>query len=75
MAKEIKRQLERVHKKVQKEISDFASRGSPFSAGLASEGYNGGYLDAISDVMLALNGVTPNYHKNWWSEEDSEQNN
>jgi hypothetical protein len=32
-----------------------------YSRGLASEGWNGGYRDAISDVILLFNGVIPNY--------------
>ena len=42
------------------EISDFASRGGPYAARLAGEGYNGGYRDALEDVWLALKGVLPN---------------
>jgi len=40
-------------------IAGFA-KGGQIAAGLASEGYNGGYRDALSDVELLLNGIYPN---------------
>lgn len=33
--------------------------GSKYARGLASEGYTGGYLAALRDVSLLLNGVEP----------------
>jgi hypothetical protein len=56
--------------KVQDEISSFArSRGEGieglYARGLASEGYNGGYRDALDDCILLLSGVSPN-RGNWW---------
>lgn len=63
-----KKQAERVIKIVRqnlsKEISDLAY-GGKYAAGLASEGYSGGYRDALDDVMLLLNGVTPNRRHYW----------
>lgn len=52
-------------KAVEKDISGHASRGGIYAGGLAGEGYNGGYRDALSDVILALNGVTPD-RNGWW---------
>jgi hypothetical protein len=66
MAKGIVRKLIRVRHRVDALISAYAGRSS-IAAGLASEGYNGGYRDALDDVMLALNGVQPNRH-HWWDE-------
>lgn len=68
MAKGIIRKVTKAKKNVEKQISDFASR-SRIASGLAGEGYNGGYRDALNDVLLALNGVTPN-RKCWWEEDD-----
>lgn len=36
-----------------------------FGAGLASEGYAGGYRDALSDVSLLLDGLIPT-RRNYW---------
>ena len=36
-----------------------------YGAGLASEGYVGGYSDALNDVLLAMNGITPT-RRGWW---------
>jgi hypothetical protein len=38
------------------EISNLASHGF-YAGGLASEGYLGGYRDALDDVLSALNGI------------------
>lgn len=68
MAKGIKRKLDKVREKVSREIGAFSKRGGIYAAAMASEGYNGGYRDALDDVMLALNGVTPQ-RRGWWHEE------
>ncbi len=68
MAVGIKRQLNIARKNVEKEISDYHDSANVYGRGLASEGYNGGYLDALSDVELALNGVEPS-RRGWWREE------
>ena len=47
-------------------IASFAARGR-IAAGMASEGYNGGYRDALNDVLLVLSGVRPN-RNGWWDE-------
>ena len=59
-------------KKVNEEISGFTWRGGIYAKGLASEGYNGGYRDALNDVLLALNGVKPN-RQNWWDKDVKER--
>lgn len=69
MAKGIVRKVDIAIVNVSKVIKGDASRGGRFSAGLASEGYNGGYRDALNDVLLALNGVTPD-RNGWWEEID-----
>lgn len=70
MARGIKRKIKVVLKQVDSEISAFAKRGF-FAGGLASEGYNGGYRDALLDVLLALNGVPPCKQRHWWDEDAS----
>ena len=67
MAKGIMRQLDKVVKKVNTEISGLAQRDGFYAGGLASEGYAGGYADAIQDVILALNGAKPK-RRNYWEE-------
>ena len=45
---------------VDAEICEAAAGGHGiYSGGLASEGYAGGYRDALDDVLLLLNGVKP----------------
>ncbi len=65
MAHGIKRALTKAQKKVRKEIEDNAAGGSKYARGLANEGFAGGYAQALSDVMLALNGVTPQTRGYW----------
>jgi hypothetical protein len=63
--------LKRAADNVNKDIASFANSGDNFySRGLASEGYNGGYRDALYDVMLAIDGILPN-RNNWWEEDGS----
>jgi len=64
MAKGIIRKVEAARKEVERVISDTASEG-PLGGALASEGYNGGYRDALNDVLLALNGNIPR-RNGWW---------
>jgi len=69
MAKGIVRNVERALKRVNEEISGFCrgkdGRQGFYAGGLASEGYSGGYRDALSDILLALNGVQPE-RRNYW---------
>ena len=68
MTKGIKRRLVRVYRRVDQTIAISTQKDSRFSRGLSSEGYNGGYRDAIADVLLALNGVAPSADRGdgWW---------
>lgn len=65
MAKGIKRALDRAQVNVQKEIAMAANSGGRFAKGLSSEGYAGGYAQALADVQLALNGVKPQTRGYW----------
>jgi hypothetical protein len=65
MAKGIMRILKEVSRQVEADISAYAQQGR-IAGALSREGYNGGYLDALYDVMLALNGVNPNRNHWWW---------
>lgn len=58
-----KQKLNLVAERVQNDISIIAKRGGMYTRGLASEGYNGGYRDALYDVILALNNCPPD--KRW----------
>jgi len=59
MAKGIKRKLNLAIKRVRKYIRRNTDRSSYFAPGLAYEGYFGGYLKALTDVQLALEGAEP----------------
>ena len=56
-------------KNVQKEISGNASSGRFYAAGLASEGYAGGYLEALDDVDAALRHGHPRDIRHYWKEQ------
>lgn len=58
--------LRKVAVEVQKEIRGNAESGNFYARGLASEGYAGGYRDAIQDVLLAMSGVKPNRNRGYW---------
>ncbi len=68
MTRGIKRQLNIAYENVSKEISNTA-KGGFYASGLASEGYAGGYRQALSDVQLALNGCPPSNSRYWPVEE------
>ena len=61
---EPKTQIESALIMVNAEISALAT-GGRYAAGLASEGYAGGYRDALYDIQLLLNGVTPRRRHYW----------
>jgi hypothetical protein len=69
MKKKIKKALERV----EEEIRGFSSRSREqgekinYSGGLSREGYAGGYSEALSDVLLLMNGVRPR-RRNYWED-------
>ena len=47
------------------EVSKFSS-SSRLAGAMAGEGYAGGYVQALSDALLALEGVRPNT-RNYWN--------
>ena len=64
MAKGIKKQLGIALQNVNQTISESASHGF-YAEGLSSEGFAGGYRQALFDVIAALNGV-PSYRSDYW---------
>lgn len=66
MARGIKRKARAALKRVSNEIAGHA-QGDKFASGLASEGYAGGYRDALADVLLVLDGVPPCSRPQYWS--------
>jgi len=66
MAKGIRRQLRKAQDRVRKEMAE--RNESFYGRGLSTEGYAGGYRQALADVELALNGVDPN--SRYWHERD-----
>lgn len=73
MTRGIRRDLRRAMDAVSEEISATRSSGGKYTSGLASEGYSGGYRDALSDVQLALNGVPPSGSRFWPSATEEER--
>ncbi len=65
MANGIVRQLRRAQRAVRGEISANQESGNVFARGLSGEGFDGGYQAALSDVLLALNGVMPQRWEEW----------
>lgn len=62
--------IEKAARNVRGDISVMANSDSKFARGLASEGYLGGYRDALYDVILLLNGTTPD--RKWWLHKHTE---
>ncbi len=60
-----KRRIRLASERVSREIGGIASRESRLAGALASEGYAGGYRDALSDVLLVLNGCIPDRRGYW----------
>ena len=58
----IKRKLVAVRNELDAQIADQTRGAGMYGRGLAREGFLGGYLEALEDVALALNGVEP---KRW----------
>lgn len=63
--KNIREQQQREHNAAVREHQEAGRRSPNYATGLASEGYVGGYRDALSDVILAMNGVRPD-RRGWW---------
>jgi hypothetical protein len=53
MSHSIQQKLEVAIANVKQDIESSTDRSSKYSSGLAHEGYKGGYLDALHDVLLA----------------------
>lgn len=70
MARGILRRLRAAKEKVNTEISGHAKRGGLYARGLASEGYAGGYRDALEDVDLMLRGIEPS--RDYWRRRSAE---
>lgn len=52
--------ISKVGESIRKEHSKFTDQNSLYSRGLSSEGYDGGYMQALQDVLLFMNGNIPN---------------
>lgn len=64
MVKGIKRQLKIATRNVNREIAGTAKQGF-YAGALSTEGFAGGYLQALHDVLAALDGV-PSWHNRYW---------
>jgi hypothetical protein len=63
------KRIDAVRKLVEAEIS--SNRGnSPFANALSTEGFAGGYLQALNDVEGALRHGYPSDHRRYWSAAD-----
>ena len=63
--KKQKELIRQAHENVCEQIKEFSKRSEVASA-MAGEGYNGGYRDALNDVILVLNGILPD-RNGWWN--------
>lgn len=61
--------IKRAREKVDKEISNNASRGGAYARGLANEGWAGGYRQALDDVEAMLIHGFPNDPRHYWSDD------
>jgi hypothetical protein len=59
--------LRRARQMVERRISANASHGH-IAAGLANEGYDGGYRDALNDVEAMLTHGSPNDKNHLWGD-------
>lgn len=63
----VKRDLVAARRAVQAEMNSEAQGGGRGARGLSSEGYLGGYRNALDDVLLVLNGAPPSSaHARFW---------
>jgi len=58
--------------KAQLEIKGNAASGSLYARGLSTEGYAGGYAEALSDVLMLFNDCIPRT-RNYWSDMKEEE--
>lgn len=59
------RRMNAVAEKVNAEIAANA-KGGKYGGGLATEGFAGGYLEALRDVEAALRHGYPSDHRGYW---------
>ncbi len=69
MAKGIRRKLRRAQKRAYTAMHQHG--GSLYARGLASEGYIGGYAQALADVQAMMDGVPPGDPRGFWTEEET----
>jgi hypothetical protein len=65
---ELLKRLVHVHKRVSADISAQRGNDSFYGAGLASEGYAGGYLAALNDIEAMLRHGQPNDTRGYWKD-------
>lgn len=59
------KRMDAVRRRVEAEIAA-NSEGGKYGAGLANEGFAGGYLAALSDIEAALRHGNPSDHRGYW---------
>lgn len=69
MARGIRKKLQRAARRANVAMSEHG--GGKYARGLASEGYLGGYAQALADVAAMLDGVPPGDPRNLWTDEIS----
>jgi hypothetical protein len=62
---ELRKRIDTAGQRVLEEIKANGQSGGFFARGLASEGYAGGYLQALYDIALLLNDVEPETRGYW----------
>lgn len=65
--KEFFTRLKDAREKVNREIAGNSSSGGLYARGLASEGYAGGYRDALSDCEAMLRHGCPHDNRGYWT--------
>jgi len=69
MSKGILRKLKKARGCADQEVKMNLDRGDTmYAGGMASEGYFGGYRDALDDVVQALRGGYPGHRPEWWED-------
>ena len=66
LAKRHLQHIKRASDAVHEDIMSMARHGGKYGAGLSTEGYHGGYFDALQDVLLVLRDVPPCRRPNYW---------
>lgn len=65
-ARELRKLLSLVAMEAQAEISATAASGGKYARGLSSEGYVGGYREAIYDVIAMMDHGEPADQRGFW---------